>query len=475
VKEKMKKLTLLVVLALVAAVPVYAQLGDVDNSSFVIQNLGTSDATVTVMFYDEAGAVTVPDPILPGLDGTCGTGDDIANPFTVGASGAKQEINVSFVCDLDDGRYSVVIESTEALAVIANLIGDEGGGATFYNGSYAGFDAGETTIYYPSTQYEFYNWNSLISVQNTTPDPITADLDILDEDGVSVATDSQTIPGFASYHWDLETDGSGLGLTAGLNGSATVECTGACVGTDNQTADGGYTQSYNAFLSGAQTLYAPALYNDYYTWGGSLKVQNIGTGSTDITVEYFIEGGGSCTAPTENKLPGQSLYHYLPGDWAGWGCASATDKIIGAEITSDSEDVVGVVNAASPADQAQTYGTFDAGAATVGLPVIMNQYYGWDTAFVCQNVGGAPTTVDYSYSGGVGCPADPDYPGCSFDLDPGEAKPVFQPNDLDATTGLYAVTVTSPGTVACIANETNGPGQGAGTGDWSMSYNGFGQ
>jgi hypothetical protein len=60
-------------------------------------------------------------------------------------------------------------------------------------------------------------------------------------------------------------------------------------------------------------------------------------------------------------------------------------------------------------------------------------------------------------------------------LDPGEAKPVFQPNDLDATTGLYAVTVTSPGTVACIANETNGPGQGAGTGDWSMSYNGFGQ
>jgi hypothetical protein len=33
-------------------------------------------------------------------------------------------------------------------------------------------------------------------------------------------------------------------LTAGLNGSATVECTGACVGTDNQTADGGYTQSY---------------------------------------------------------------------------------------------------------------------------------------------------------------------------------------------------------------------------------------
>jgi len=470
----MKKIAILVVLALVVAMPAYAQLGDVDNSSFVIQNLGTSDATVSVMFYDEAGAMTMPNPILPGADGTCGTADDLPNPFTVGASGAKQEIYMPVVCGLADGRYSVVIESTEALAVIANLIGDEGGGATFYNGSYSGFDAGATTIYYPSTQYEFYNWNSLISVQNTTPDPITADLYILDEGGNQVGTDSQTIPGFASHHWDLETEGAGLGLTPGLNGSATVECTGACVGTDNQTADGGYTQSYNSFLSGAQTLYAPALYTDYYTWGASLKVQNIGSGATNITVEYFIEGGGTCTAPSENIAAGQSLYHYLPADWATWACASATNKIVGAQITSDAEDVVGVVNAASPADQAQTYGTFDAGAGTVGLPVIMNQYYGWDTAFVCQNLGGAATTVTYSYSG-VGCPADPAYPGCSFDLGPNEAKSVYQPDDLDATTGLYAVTVSSSGTVACIANETMGAGQAAGTGDWSMSYNGFGQ
>jgi hypothetical protein len=471
----MKKLAILIVLVLVVTVPVYAQLGDTDNSSFVIQNLGTSAASVTVTFYDELGAPTAPDPILPGADGICGTADDVTNPFTVGASGAKQEIYMPAVCGLADGRYSVVIESTEPIAVIANLIG-ESAGPTFYNGSYSGFDSGAATIYYPSTQYQFYGWNSLISVQNTTSAPITADLYVYNEAGAQVGHEQQSVPAFASHHWDFETYGGTLGLPAGLNGSAKVVCSGACVGTDNQTAAGGFTQSYNAFLGGARTLYAPSLYTNYYTWGASLKVQNIGGGNTDITVQYMIEGGGTCTTPAETIQPNQSLYHYLPADWATFGCPDATNKIIGAKVTSTSQDVVGVVNAANPAAQAQTYNTFDMGASAVGLPVIMNNYYGWDTAFVCQNLSdSASATVTYSYSG-LGCPAGAQYPGCSVSLNPGEAKSVYQPADLDAITGLYAVTVTATGApVACISNETNGPGQGAGTGDWSMSYNGFGE
>ena len=53
---------LIVVLVLLAVVvPVAsAQLGDCDRSSFSIQNLGTSAATVTVYFYDEAGTESQP-------------------------------------------------------------------------------------------------------------------------------------------------------------------------------------------------------------------------------------------------------------------------------------------------------------------------------------------------------------------------------------------------------------------------------
>jgi hypothetical protein len=473
----MKKLAVLVILAMVVAVPAYAQLGDVDNSSFVIQNLGTMEASVTVTFYDELGAAVTPNPILPGTSGTCADADALPNPFPLGANGAKQEIYMPNVCGLADGRYSVVIEATEPLGVIANLIGDQGGGATFYNGSYSGFPAGDMNVYFPSTQHNFYGWYSLISIQNVSGSAIDATLHVYDEDGVEV--DSflyEDIPAFSSVHVDFEADP--LGLADMLNGSAMVACTGACVAVDNQTAAGGFTQSYNGFLVGGQTLFAPALYTSYYTWGASLKVQNIGGVATDIAVTYMIEGGGTCAVPAETIQPNQALYHYLPDDWAVWGCASATDKIVGAKVTSTDTDVVAVSNAANPAGQAQTYGGFvqTQGAAEVGLPVIMNKYYDWDTAFVCQNVSDAGTaTLTYSYAG-LGCPSGPVYAGCQFTLAPGEAKSVYQPDDLDANTGLFAATVTATGAnIACIANETMGPGQSAGTGDWSMSYNGFTQ
>lgn len=469
----MKKLAFLVILALVTALPVYAQLGETDNSSFTIQNLGAAPASISVTFYAEAdlgGTPYIPSPLRPG----------VSNPFTL-APGARQEIYMPAVSGLPDGRYSVVIESTEPIAVIANLIGE---GATFYNGSYSGFSAGATTIYFPATHYQFYGWNSLISVQNTTASSITANLYIYNEAGTQVATDSKTIPAFASYHWDLETIGAGLRLPTRLNGSAKVVCTGACVGTDNQTAAGGYTQSYNAFLAGDTTLYAPALYNDYYHWISSLKVQNIGDGPTDIDVIYYVQGGGVCDPPAETIQPGQSLYHYLPAKWETWGCTSPTrNKVISAVITSSAEDIAGIANAAGKpglptAGQAQTYGVFASseGAAKVGLPAIMNNYYKWITSFTCQNLGSTDANVTYSYSG-VGCPTDPMYPGCQYTLAPGQAREVYQPADLDATTGLFAVTVTATGApIACIANETlpvyNGP---PGPGDWSMSYNGFGQ
>ncbi len=77
----MKKIALTLMMILVLALPAYAQLGDTDNSSFVIQNLGANDATVTVIFYQEDGTHSSPNPLLPGPDGVCGDANDIPTPL----------------------------------------------------------------------------------------------------------------------------------------------------------------------------------------------------------------------------------------------------------------------------------------------------------------------------------------------------------------------------------------------------------
>jgi hypothetical protein len=466
----MKKLAVLILLASLVAVPAYAQLGDTDTSSFTIQNLGASAATVTVTFYNEAGNQFTPNPIQPGL----------ANPFTLGIGQQKEIVMANVPAGgLADGRYSVVVESTEPIGVIANLKGQSG--TIFYNGSYSGFDMGATTIYFPAVHHKYYvGWNSLISIQNTTASPITVTIDIYNDAGAKVATKVyNNVAGFSSVHLDLETEGTGLGVPALLDGSAKVVCTGACVGTDNQTGNLGRTQSYSAFLSGGNTLYAPALYNNYYSWNGSFKVQNIGTVPTNVTVTYYVEGGASCTAPVVTNLqPSQAFMHYLPDDWSAWpGCAgiSTLNKTIAAKAVSSSQDIVGVVNASNAKRQAQTYNAFTAadGATTVGLPAIYNNYYNWYTSFTCQNVGSGTANVSYSYAG-LGCPGGSG--ACNFSLGAGAAKEIVQRDDLGATLGPYAVTVTASGSpVACIANQSNYFRMNQGEGDWSMSYNGFGQ
>lgn len=429
----------------------YGQLGTTDNSSFTVQNLGTATATVTVTFYDEAGTAYTPDPLNAGK----------SNPFTLDP-GASFEVYLPGISGLPDGRYSVVISADQPIVAIANLIGEEAG-PTYYNGSYSGFEAGDTPLYLPSALYEAWNWNSLISVQNVGANPTDITVEIYSGATVVATENYSDVPPSTAVHLDFETEGAGLGLTAGFSGSAVVTSSAEpIVATDNQTADGGYMVSYNGFLSGAQTLHVPALYNGYYTWDASLNIQNIGAGSTDVTVTY-----SDGDTPSSFTLgPNESELLYMPTE------KTLPTTRFAATITSTAEDIVAIANAANPAKQALTYNAFATGTDTVGLPTVMNDYYDWDTSFTIQNIGTASTTVTYSYSD-VGCPSG----DCTFDLDPGESEEIYQPGDGLSAGYRGSVTATSSGSVpiAGIVNETNSAGQAAGTGDWSMSYNGFNQ
>jgi hypothetical protein len=365
-------------------------------------------------------------------------------------------VYVPGIPSLPAGRYSVVLSSNEEIIAIANLIGQSG--STYYNGSYSGSAVGATTVYLPSIQHEYYNWNSLVSVQNAGSGPTDVTVDYICSNG---STGQHTKLGLAagvSAHFDLET-AAPSGLPANCTGSAVISSTSEpVIVVDNQTADGGFTQSFNAFNSGAGEVYIPALYHSYYTWDASLNIVKIGAGTAAVTVSY--SDGGSSTCSLSDASPGCLLY--LPGVHPAIGKFAAT-------ITSVGQPVVAIVNAANAAGQAQTYGGFAGGAGTVGLPTVMKQYYGWDTSFTCQNVGAVATSLNFSYQGYAPNAYD------SASLLVGDSVEIYQPGESflpNGFRGSVTVTANTAGAeVACIVNQTHGANQAAGMGDWSMSYN----
>jgi len=449
----MKKSVMLgaIVALLVAlmAIPSSAQLGDIGNASFTVQNVGTAAATVSVTFVDENGAETTPNPL----------NNSKSNPFQL-AVGESFVVYVPGIPGLPAGRYSVIVSSTQEVVAIVNLIGQNAAGTTYFNGSYSGVSQGAQTIYLPSFVYKFYTWNSLISVQNVGTGSTDVSVQLTCLSGQTATLTKNGLAKGAAVHFDLETSPP-AGLPAGgCGGSAVItSSTQPVVVVDNQSAPAGMTQSFNTFDSGAAEVFVPALYTGYYTWNSSLSIVKIGSGPSNVTVAYSDGGSSSCSL--SDATPSCLLYmpteHPVSGEFA-------------ATITASGQPVVAIANAANPANQAQTYGGFSTGSGSVGLPVVMKRFYGWDTAFTCQNIGAVATSLNISYQ---------DYAANAYNtgtLQPGESQLVYQPSEAFLPDGYgRAVTVkanAAGGEIACIVNQTHPANQAAGLGDWSMAYNG---
>jgi hypothetical protein len=436
---------------LALAVPALAQLGSTDVSSFTVQNVDVDPGTVTIVFVDEAGTQYQPATLNAGQ----------TNPFILDPGEAFEVYVPGIPSGLPDGRYAVVISSNKEIVGIANLIGE---GATYFNGSYSGFQDGATTFYLPAVVHNFYGWYSLISVQNIGNNATNITVDITCEDGTTGQYTQAAVPAKASVHFDLE-DTSPTGFTGATecNGSALIASGGEkIVVVDNQRAPAsGNTQSYSGIQTGAQDLYAPALYTDYFGWNASVNIRKIGSGNTDVTVTYSDAGTSTCNLT--DSVP--SCLLYMPTEHASAGT-------FGATLSSSSLDILAVVNAAN-GSQAQTYNATATGTDEIGIPSVMKTYFGWNSSVTCQNVGSSASSLNVSYNG---------YEGDAYDtasLDPGDTVEIYIPAESflpDAHQGGMSISGNTSGAeITCIVNFNNSGQMASTDGDWSMSYNAFNQ
>jgi hypothetical protein len=450
-KTKMFIYFLLLALIVLNVSPVNAQLGTTDKSSFAVQNISDSTATVTISFITTTGSVITPPELNSGKP----------NPFDLPA-GASWEVYVPGIPNLDDGQYSVMISSTQKIVAIANLVGE---GINNFNGSYSGFESGAQTFYLPAVVYNYYGWYSLLSVQNVGTASTNVTVTITCSDGLVGTLTALNVPMSGSVHFDLEkTVPTGFLASTKCNGSAVVTSSGQPItAVDNQTVPtAGNTQSYSGTASGATSLYVPALYKSYYGWNASLNIRKLAAGNTTVTVTYSDSGSSTCNL-TDLK---PSCLLYIPTEHAGNGYFGATIT------TSPTMNILSVVNAANGA-QAQTYNAINSAntTAAVSIPSVMKSYYGWNTSFTCQNVGTAATTLRVEYNGFSGNAYN------TISISPGKTIEVVQSAEaflpFGYQGGLNVTANTTSALISCIVNFNNATQMRTTTGDWSMSVNAF--
>ena len=305
--------SLLVVLIL-SALLVPAVLAAPAYSSINVLNLGANDADTYIYYYDQSGAL-VP---LPG-----GLTNPVHDVIPVGQAHAY------FPHTSDGFNGSVVIESTEPIAVVSNILYL---GPTQVQSSWNGFEQGASPLLFPLLMKGNNSNDSTFNVQNTTSASVHISIQFTPEPGMGYAVIplvEDDIPAWAAHTYDLRVM-SQFASIAKWVGSAKVTVVGAgAVAGVAQQLDSlrNAAAAYDAFVAGSPIVDMPLVmkYNgtgsDASKMLTSVNCQNLGIGPTDITINYVPEAGYPALAPeTKTGIAenGTAVFiQYLQPKWVG--------------------------------------------------------------------------------------------------------------------------------------------------------------
>ncbi|MCL7453094.1 MAG: hypothetical protein M8467_08590, partial [Anaerolineae bacterium] len=356
-------------------------------SSIQVLNLGATDASISIYYYNQDGSQDLASPV--------------SDTVLVGES------NTYFPVHAADGfNGSVVIESTEPIAVISNILYT----APLFQSSWNGFDAGASAIRFPLIMKGNNSNNTTFNVQNVTADPVDILIEFVPEPGAgyaAITNVTDTIPAFAARTYDQATMGVFSGVTKWV-GSAKVSvtsATGAIAGVAQQIDTARNTgTAYNAFLSGVATVEMPLVMKDNNNMWTSINCQNLGPGATDITVNFVPEAGyPAMAAETKTAVAENGTAVFIQYGAPKWVGAATVTNTAGNQLAciGNQSNLVSFY--------ASAYEGFDSSAASSAIvsPLVQFQPQAdgnlW-TSINIKNLGGTATTatVDFKPAPGFG-------------------------------------------------------------------------
>jgi hypothetical protein len=446
----MKKFSILLIMALLAAfivAPGVSAQGITYTSGFQVQNLGGSAANIVIKYYNQDGS----QPIA-----------DVSDSVPAGSSKTYFPIHTA-----DGFNGSVVVEGDQPIVAIANTLGNN----PQYAASTESFAAGATKIGLPLIMRGNSGYYTWFNVQNAGSSDASVTVSYIPGSAGSAHVEGPvTIKPGAARTFDQR--GMGV-LGAKFVGSAVVTSDQPVVATVMQVGETFKNMlGYNGFTGGSDEVSLPLIMANNSGFFTGIQVQNVGSSSTTVTIDYGTNTAGSF-APTDDTvtLAADESATFLQSG-GQWG----TNKYIGsATITTTGEDVVAIVNQVKLSG-AVTLGTayngFDPAKATskVSAPLIMANNSGYFTGVQVMNVGSSSTTVTGTYGPNIAGTYAP--PPESATLAAGDSVTWIQNGGAwtgKKYVGSMSVSASGGGEIVAIANQL----WPAAPGDQFMTYDGF--
>jgi len=163
--------------------------------------------------------------------------------------------------------------------------------------------------------------------------------------------------------------------------------------------------SHNGIAVPGITWYVPNLFDNYYSFYTTVVVQNAAGVPVNITMEIYAPGS-STAVKTQSST---SVPVYASVSFEQEGLAELNPNVAySAKITATGgvAPIVVIYGRAASNDQLYSYNPVQAGSTTVYAPVIMNNYYGYNTSLTVQNIGAQTTHVTVTYGTGQTQSAD---------------------------------------------------------------------
>jgi len=472
-KRVLLALSLLVVLALfVAAIPVMAD--GTMSTAFAVQNLGDSEASVTVEFRGTDGNLTnsLSESIEAGqnynFDQRYDSGDPGEDPF----------------------QGSAIVLSNQPIGAVANVM-RTGGSVPSYE-SYNGLSSSEagTSIALPQVLKNVSSggvtWNTTLVIQNTdTDNSVDVDVVFIPDPAVNPVvggtltepfTKSISIAGGGTYYMDQTTEPTSAEIGATFFGSARVEAGSSVAVAVYSDGGGQILLAYPSYAAGTtDPIGLPSIYKSIVSLGDSYStavlVVNLGDTEAEIEIEYLPGAIGSVSGTDTFTVPVNASKNI---DQRYDAPSITSDTFMGGAVITSTNGVpiAAMVNLRGGSRYGMTYGGLMSSGTTAYLPIsykeISSAGYSWSSTIIVYNFGTSDASVNFTfYPSGASAIVD----STTYTVSDVEQFDLRYTTAIASETSFIgAVKVTSTGQAIGMLVQTRGAG---GSGDALMAFQGL--